>query len=99
MDTANPKAKPKPKWKPKRPPNRTVQWLIYIVMRASICLVQALRIETCQSIARLMSRLCYDVLRIRRGVVDENLEAAYPELTVQQRAELAREMPSCGMRC
>ncbi len=89
MDAAKPKL---PKKTRSQRPNPVAQWLVSIVLRASICLVQGLSIETCQSIARLLAVLCYDVLRIRRSVVDKNLEAAFAELPDQQRSQLARQM-------
>ena len=90
MDAAN--TKPPKRRKKKRPPNPVAQWLVYTVLRATICLVQALRIETCQTISRLLAVLCYDILRIRRSVIDENLEAAFDQLGETERAQLAREI-------
>jgi len=62
------------------------------VVRVSVCLVQALRIETGQRIARALAWLFCDVLRIRGAVVDDNLAHAFPEMSAGERAALARRM-------
>jgi KDO2-lipid IV(A) lauroyltransferase len=69
-----------------------VDLLVYFIVRLAICFVQALPIETCQRLARVLAVLAHDVLRVRRGVVDENLRHAFPEWTPQQRSEVARNM-------
>ena len=67
-------------------------WLVYVVARIAMCLVQALPIETCQTLSRGLAFLCWQVLRIRREVVEENLRHAFPELGDAQRGSL-------GWRC
>ena len=69
-----------------------VDYLVYWVVRVLICLVQAVRIETGQRIARGLAWLFCDVLRIRAAVVDDNLAHAFPEMSAVQRAGLARRM-------
>jgi len=54
--------------------------------------VQAMRLETGQRMARWLARLFSDVLRVRSGVVDENLAHAFPELSAGDRRRLARQM-------
>jgi len=66
--------------------------LIYFVIRVFVCLVQAMRIETCHGLARQLAILSYDILRIRREVVDDNLGWAFPELAEAERQRLARSM-------
>jgi KDO2-lipid IV(A) lauroyltransferase len=70
----------------------TKQWLAYIAMRMLICMLQALPMATCETLARAAAHLAYDVLRIRRRLVDENLAHAFPEKTPAERREVAREM-------
>ena len=67
-------------------------WLVYIVARVFICVLQALRMETCRSLARGLSFLVCGVLKIRHKVVDENLRHAFGELSERQRHALARQM-------
>ncbi len=69
-----------------------VDFIVYAVVRLLICVVQGLRIETGERLARLLARLFCDVLRVRAGVVDENLARAFPAMTVSERARLARRM-------
>ncbi len=72
--------------------NRVVDYLVYVVVRIFICVIQALRIETGEASARWLAWLFGDVLRIRRGVIDENLAHAFPHLAAEQRQRLCRRM-------
>ncbi|MCR4415853.1 MAG: lysophospholipid acyltransferase family protein [Thermoguttaceae bacterium] len=72
--------------------HRILDYLVYLVVRVFVCVVQAISIETGQFIARGLARLFSDILRIRGAVVDENLAHAYPELSQAERRELARRM-------
>ncbi len=71
---------------------RFADLLVYFVVRLLICLVQAMRMETAARLARGIAWLFAEVLRIRAGVVDENLAHAFPHLSPQSRRELARRM-------
>jgi KDO2-lipid IV(A) lauroyltransferase len=68
------------------------QWLVYIALRILICILQALPMEACQTMGRAAARLAYDVLKIRRRLIDDNLAHAFPEHSSAQRQRLAREM-------
>src|ERR1700691_3992212 len=72
--------------------NRWSQYLAYVLVRVAVCLLQALRMETCQALARWVATVCHDWLRIRSDVVDENLRFAYPELSDAQRQKLGWQM-------
>ncbi len=72
--------------------NRVVDYLVYVVVRLLICVVQATRIETGQTIARWAAWLLGEVLAIRAKVVDENLTHAFPDATPETRKRLARRM-------
>jgi KDO2-lipid IV(A) lauroyltransferase len=67
-------------------------WLVYLLVRFFVCLVQAVRLETCQTIARWLAVLANDVIGVRRHTVDDNLRHVYPESTSQQRRQLSRQM-------
>lgn len=69
-----------------------VDYLVYVIVRILICIVQAIRIETGERLARSLAWLFHDVLRVRGKVVDENLAYAFTELTPAERARLARQM-------
>ncbi len=71
---------------------RIIDFLSYIVVRLFICLVQAVRLETGQSLGRRLAWLFADVLRIRGRVVDDNLVHAFPEMSPAQRRRLIRRM-------
>lgn len=71
---------------------RILDYLVYVVVRILICIVQATRVETGASIARGLSWLFCDVLRIRRAVVDDNLSHAFPAISPAERHQLARQM-------
>lgn len=67
-------------------------WLVYVVVRLTICVIQSLRLETCQRLARVGGYLAADVLKLRHRVVDENIRHAFPDLFPAQRMQLARAM-------
>ncbi len=67
-------------------------WLVYLVVRAFVCLIQTMSLETCHAIARVLARVACDVLKLRRNVVDENIRHAFPHLTERQRLASARKM-------
>ncbi len=61
-------------------------------IRVALSLIQAVRIETCESACKWLAWLAADVLRIRGRVVDENLRIAFPEKCEAQRKTIARRM-------
>ena len=67
-------------------------WLVYLAVRVFICVVQTLRLDTCHQLARLLAVLACDIIRLRAGVVDDNIRHAFPHLTPVQRRLLARRM-------
>jgi KDO2-lipid IV(A) lauroyltransferase len=72
--------------------NKVLDYLVYVAVRIFICIIQAVRIETGQTVARALAWLCCDLLHIRRGVVDDNLAHAFPEMSPEERQRLARGM-------
>jgi KDO2-lipid IV(A) lauroyltransferase len=71
---------------------RLGQYLVYLAVRITICVVQALPLSVCAQGARGLAWLFHDVLRVRRRVTDENLAHAFPQLDAAQRRQLARQM-------
>ena len=71
---------------------RLTDWLVYLAVRTAICIAQAVRIETCAAIAGWLAYLANDVARLRHQVTDENLRHVYPNLSDDERSELARGM-------
>jgi KDO2-lipid IV(A) lauroyltransferase len=68
------------------------QWLSYVLIRSAINVVYILPLFVCSAGARLLSYVCFDLLRIRRRVTDENLRGSFPEWTAQKRSQVGRDM-------
>ncbi|MCS7305424.1 MAG: lysophospholipid acyltransferase family protein [Thermoguttaceae bacterium] len=71
---------------------RAMDLAVYLVVRIFICVVQALRMETAEQIARTLAWLAHRVFRIRRHVIEENLCCAFPHLGPAERERLIRRM-------
>ncbi len=69
-----------------------VDYAAYLVVRMFVCMVQAMPVESCAAVARLLATLCASVLKIRRRLVEENLKHAFPNMTASERKELAWKM-------
>ena len=67
-------------------------FLIYLFVRLTICIVQSLRIETCVAASRRLAVLASDVIQKRGDVVDENLRLAFPDLSADERRRLSLRM-------
>ena len=71
---------------------RLAHWLSYFAARTVICIVQAATIETCAWWSGVLAWLAYDVVRLRRDVIDDNLRHAFPEWDERRRQDAARRM-------
>lgn len=71
---------------------RLTELAAYVLVRICFCIMQSLRIETCDHLARLLSFVATQWIPIRRKVVDENLQLAFPEMTADERRRIARAM-------
>lgn len=71
---------------------RLTDWLVYLLVRLFVCLIQTLSLETCQATARALAWLACDVVRLRHRVVDDNLRHVFPEYSPRDRRNLARQM-------
>jgi KDO2-lipid IV(A) lauroyltransferase len=69
-----------------------IHYLVYLLVRVAIMVVQALSIEACQAGCRRLARLLADSLAIRGKVVDENLRLAFPSSTQGERRRICRQM-------
>jgi KDO2-lipid IV(A) lauroyltransferase len=69
-----------------------VDWIVYFAARTLICIVQSSRIETCAWWSRVLAWLAYDVIRLRRQVIDENLRHAFPHCDDDTRNQIGRGM-------
>jgi KDO2-lipid IV(A) lauroyltransferase len=64
----------------------------YLAVRIVICLIQCLTIDACRTLSRCLAVLFTTVIRVRRGVVDENLRSVFPNMTESDRKALAFQM-------
>lgn len=71
---------------------RLADYLVYLVVRVLICVVQAITIEAGHRAAKFLAWLFADVIRLRAAVVEDNLAHAFPDLDPAQRQRLARQM-------
>jgi KDO2-lipid IV(A) lauroyltransferase len=72
--------------------SRLADLLAYLAVRVLICVIQALPRATCERWARSLSDLLANRMRIRRAVVRDNLRQAFPEMSPDQRRDVARGM-------
>ena len=69
-----------------------IDFLVYVVVRTLICVVQSLSIDTCAWFARRLAWLFCDVLKIRGKVVHANLAMVFPGKSDAERRRIARGM-------
>ncbi len=67
-------------------------WLIYLLVRMAVCLIQALPLRWCHQFSKLLSLLAWRVFRFRRDLIDSNLKHAFPEMSADQRTTTALGM-------
>jgi KDO2-lipid IV(A) lauroyltransferase len=65
---------------------------VYLAARAAFALVQALPLTACERIGRVLAFLLYNVIKLRRDVIDDNLLHAFPQLSHIERERIARGM-------
>jgi KDO2-lipid IV(A) lauroyltransferase len=65
---------------------------LYMIVRILIAVVQAVRIETCVAWCRVAAWFMYDVVRMRRKLVEENISQAFPHLSPTERDQIGRGM-------
>lgn len=66
-----------------------IDYAVYVAVRLLIATIQAFSIETCHSVCRVLAWLLYDVAKLRRKIIDENLFTALPDVTPQERRRIA----------
>jgi KDO2-lipid IV(A) lauroyltransferase len=69
-----------------------VDFAAYLAVRVSVCVLQALPLETYQPWARRLAWMLWHIVRVRRSVVDANLQIAFPRSTPGQRRRIALGM-------
>ncbi len=73
-------------------PRNVIDYLAYLVVRIFVCVVQAMPVERCADVARVLATICASILKIRRRLVEENLKCAFPEMSAAERKQLAWRM-------
>ncbi len=71
---------------------RIGQYAVYLLVRLALAVVQALPLAWADSVARFGAWLLWDVLHLRRRVVEENLRHAFPQWSDHRRHQVARAM-------
>jgi KDO2-lipid IV(A) lauroyltransferase len=71
---------------------RISDYLIYLAVRILFCVVQSLSAESGHSMARVMAWFFTRVLPIRRRLLDENLQTAFPAMSRGERKRIIRTM-------
>ncbi|MBC19617.1 MAG: lipid A biosynthesis acyltransferase [Planctomycetaceae bacterium] len=69
---------------------RIPDYLIYLAVRSAFCLLQIIPAKEILFLAEPLLHLISDVLKIRAGVIDENLRFAFPNLSAEERVTLRR---------
>jgi KDO2-lipid IV(A) lauroyltransferase len=69
-----------------------IDFLVYLIVRALIAVIQALPLAACEKIADLLATLAGRVFRIRGSVVEENLRIAFPDLADKERDAIVWQM-------
>jgi KDO2-lipid IV(A) lauroyltransferase len=67
-------------------------YAVYLLVRIFVCVLQAVSIETCHRFARGLAWFVSDVLRVRHQIIEENLQHAFPEMSIADRRLLALQM-------
>lgn len=68
---------------------RLPNWLVYLLVRSVLCLIQALPLRLCYRIADLLASLALRLDRRHRDVALANIEAAFPgQFSAEQRRHL-----------
>jgi Kdo2-lipid IVA lauroyltransferase/acyltransferase len=69
-----------------------LDYAVYLIVRILICGVQALPMSWLAPLCRQLGWFSWHVLRLRRGVVEENLQIAFPQVSSRERERIALAM-------
>jgi len=67
-----------------------LDYFVYLVVRLAVCAVQSVSLDVCKRCSEYLAFFFYDVLRVRRKLIDSNLQHAFPEKTSRERRVVAR---------
>lgn len=74
--------------KPRKP---LVDWIVYVAVRLTVCVIQAMPDGMARGFADLLAAVAYRVNRRHRKVAEENLRFAFPEKTPAQIDRLVKD--------
>ena len=74
------------------PVKRFTDYAAYFVARLLISLIQALPLGVCQALSQRLGWFCWEVLRFRRQVIEENLQIAFPDMPQAERDQIGIQM-------
>jgi len=69
-----------------------VDYLVYLVVRFLICIVQSFSMETAVSVAGILAWMLTYLLPIRRNSLQKNFDIAFPDLSHENRVRLTYKM-------
>src|SRR5262245_59162030 len=69
-----------------------LDYAAYIAVRTAVCVIQAASLQTCMEWARRLAWLLWHVVRLRRDVIEENLQIAFPQAGARERQAIAIAM-------
>ena len=60
-------------------------FLVYLLLRVLVSIIQAVSMETCAGVVRLLAYVLCDVVKFRAKTIEDNLKIALPESTAEER--------------
>jgi KDO2-lipid IV(A) lauroyltransferase len=70
----------------------SVDFLVYILLRVLFCVMQSISLESGHFVARELAKFFTFVIPIRRRLLNENLQIAFPEMTAAERQKIILKM-------
>jgi Kdo2-lipid IVA lauroyltransferase/acyltransferase len=67
-------------------------WLVYLLFRSVICVVQILSLERCDRMCRLLASFMARWVKIRKNLIDENLSRVFPNWSEEQSLKVKEQM-------
>lgn len=69
-----------------------VDWCVYLVLRVAILAVQAIPLERCDRFCHILAMVLTRWIKLRRGLVNDNLKLVFPEWTADESHDVQRRM-------
>lgn len=75
--------------------HQTYTWLdrlVYCIFRLLICAIQSISLERCQRLSKLAGYVLSRILKVRRSLIESNLQRVFPDWQAQQRDKTQEQM-------